>query len=60
MEGLNSPEYIKKNGASIAVPKIEEEYLFKYKKNIKNLKQMFDKDLTDCLIMFMVWIKAVI
>ncbi len=44
MEGLNSPEYIKKNGASIAVPKVlREEYLFKYKKNIKNLKQCLIK-----------------
>ena len=43
MEGLNSPEYIKKNGASIAVPKYCEEYLLNTKE-YKEFEAMFDKD----------------
>lgn len=43
MEGLNSPEYIKKNGTSIAVPQYCEEYLLNTKE-YKEFEAMYDKD----------------
>lgn len=43
MDGLNSPEYIKKNGTSIAVPKFLDEYLINTKE-YKEFEEKFDKD----------------
>lgn len=43
MDGLNSPEYIKKNGTSIAVPKFCEKYLLNTPE-YKEFEEKFDKD----------------